>query len=134
MRVINLHVYDAILGYDWLKPRSPMDCHWANKTIAFEENGTKIKIQGILTQKDMGVQEMSAEQIVKWAKGNDIWAYAVVQEVNPEDKLPVPQPITNLLKEFKDVFSTPHKLPPPRAYDHAISLLPNSIPVNSKPY
>jgi hypothetical protein len=27
MRVIDLNVYDAILGYDWLKPRSPRKCH-----------------------------------------------------------------------------------------------------------
>jgi hypothetical protein len=38
------------------------------------------------------------------------------------------------LQEFKDVFVTNNKLPPHRSYDHAIPLLPNSAPVNSKPY
>jgi hypothetical protein len=42
--------------------------------------------------------------------------------------------VTKLLHEFKDVFSQPKTLPPTRANDHVVPLLPNSIPVNSKPY
>jgi len=32
------------------------------------------------------------------------------------------------------VFQPPTHLPPSRIYDHTIPLLPNSVPVNSKPY
>jgi hypothetical protein len=35
MRVLDIGVYDAILGYDWLKSHSPMICHWKLKTIEF---------------------------------------------------------------------------------------------------
>jgi hypothetical protein len=42
--------------------------------------------------------------------------------------------ISELLHTFKDVFNDPQTLPPARAYDHAIPLLPNAIPVNSRPY
>lgn len=57
------------------------------------------------------------------------------------DKFPLPatqssQPyaISRLLQSYPDVFSDPKQLPPPRSYDHAIPLVPGSIPVNSKPY
>ena len=35
---------------------------------------------------------------------------------------------------YKDIFTDPQCLPPRRAYDHAISLLPGSTPINAKPY
>jgi hypothetical protein len=38
------------------------------------------------------------------------------------------------LSEIQDLFSVPSTLPPHRTYDHAISLLPGAIPVNTKPY
>jgi hypothetical protein len=40
--VLEFNTFDAILGYDWLKPHSPMTCHWANKTIEFEDVGRKV--------------------------------------------------------------------------------------------
>jgi hypothetical protein len=35
MRVLDIDVYDAILGFDWLKSYSPMQCDWENKTLSF---------------------------------------------------------------------------------------------------
>jgi hypothetical protein len=37
MPVLDLRAYDVILGYDWLKPQSPMTCHWDNHTVEFSE-------------------------------------------------------------------------------------------------
>jgi hypothetical protein len=50
MKVLDVGPYDAILGYDWLKPRSPMLCHWENKTLSFEEKGKQIFLQGVLAR------------------------------------------------------------------------------------
>jgi hypothetical protein len=46
----------------------------------------------------------------------------------------VQREVQQLLQEFQDVFEQPTKLPPERFYDHHIPLLPNSAPVNSRPY
>lgn len=43
MIVLDMHPYDAILGFDWLKAHNPMDCDWKNKTIHFPEKGKMIK-------------------------------------------------------------------------------------------
>jgi hypothetical protein len=47
MHVLEMGAYDAILGYDWLKEHSPMNCHWANHNMEFLEKGKTIKLQGI---------------------------------------------------------------------------------------
>lgn len=39
-----------------------------------------------------------------------------------------------LLAQYRDVFTDPKVLPPSRIHDHTIPLLPDAIPVNSKPY
>ena len=39
-----------------------------------------------------------------------------------------------MLDQYQDVFHKPNQLPPKRIYDHHIPLLPNAIPVNSRPY
>lgn len=78
MGVIDLNVYDAILGYDWLQPRSPMNYHWQDKIIEFKEKGELIKLQGVQTPPTLAVQEMSAQQLIKWSQGKEIWACALV--------------------------------------------------------
>jgi hypothetical protein len=45
----------------------------------------------------------------------------------------LPACIQQLLQQYSPVFQDPKCLPPCRAYDLAISLLPNAISVNSRP-
>lgn len=42
--------------------------------------------------------------------------------------------LCHLLAKFGDIFATPSTPPPPRSFDHRISLLPNTPPVNVKSY
>jgi hypothetical protein len=35
MVVMDMHPYDAILGFDWLQAHSPMQCDWEHKTLEF---------------------------------------------------------------------------------------------------
>jgi hypothetical protein len=93
-----------------------MKCHWAEHTMEFIDKGITV-----------------ADSFVKWPKGNDIWALAIVNFIDTATQSTFPE-IQALLKEFADVFAKPKKLPPNRDYDHAITLVPNSIPINSRPY
>ncbi|WVZ93179.1 hypothetical protein U9M48_039181 [Paspalum notatum var. saurae] len=133
MRVLPLGTYDAILGYDWLASHSPMDCDWQNHTLTFSHNNTRVTLKGV-PPADLQLSEITAEQLVKWSKGNDIWAYALVHSVATESDSSSSAEISELLQEFSDVFTSPTTLPPHRSYDHTISLLPGSAPVNSRPY
>ncbi|WVZ51461.1 hypothetical protein U9M48_002607 [Paspalum notatum var. saurae] len=133
MRVLPLGSYDAILGYDWLAAHSPMNCDWNNRTMTFMHHNDSVTLEGVPPPK-MQLSTMHVEQLVKWSKGIDIWAYALVQTEAPSDNSPAPEVISTLLDEFSDVFATPTTLPPHRVHDHTIPLLPGAVPVNSKPY
>jgi hypothetical protein len=46
MRVLDIGVYDSILGFDWLRAHSPMNYDWDKKTIEFYHKGHWIQLQG----------------------------------------------------------------------------------------
>lgn len=47
MKVLDLDVYDVILGYDWLKANSPMQCNWDHRTLEFHLGDRPVKLQGV---------------------------------------------------------------------------------------
>ena len=133
MQVLEFGAYDAILGYDWLKRNSPMTCNWADHSVEFCHQGHMIKLQGVPAQ-PLSLSAVSADSVVKWHKGNDVWALAALQcGDSPPSSSPPPE-LTSFLSEFADVFQKPTTLPPHRTYDHFIPLFPDAIPVNSRPY
>jgi len=72
--------------------------------------------------------------LFKWWKGNDVWAMVMlVPEVQPIHS-DVCHQVEQLLDRYQEIFQDPKKLPPERAYDHTIPLLPMAIPVNARPY
>jgi hypothetical protein len=80
-------------------------------------------------------------QFIKLSKGNDIWAlvavtYAVIDEGKQSQYLEngIPHSIQKVIHEFAELFDAPDSLPPSKAFNHAISLYPESIPVNCRPY
>lgn len=127
MQVLDLGAYDAILGYDWLRAHSPMICHWEDHSVQFQKKGKTITLQGIQPS------PLLADNLLKLHKGNDVWALAMINFVEPVSSV-VSSEVETLLQEFEDVFSKPSALPPQRIYDHTIPLLPDTVPVNSKPY
>jgi hypothetical protein len=81
------------------------------------------------------------EQVLKWAKGNDLWDVVMIEPSNMSTSLlddclltGIPDQIKQLIHEYGHIFQEPTALPPSRLYDHSITLLPNSAPVNSRPY
>lgn len=79
MRVLDLSAYDAILGYDWLKTHSPMQCYWDKQIVEFSEQGKLIRLQGV---QNVGpkVQEVYAKKVVDLYNGNDIWALVLMTQ------------------------------------------------------
>jgi hypothetical protein len=78
---------------------------------------------------------------LKLHKGNDVWALVVLSHVT-ESKAMHEQYMENgihlavqeVTRDFTDLFQAPSELPPQRSFDHAIPLLPNTIPINCRPY
>nr|AAM51834.1 Putative plant disease resistance polyprotein [Oryza sativa Japonica Group]ABF94062.1 retrotransposon protein, putative, unclassified [Oryza sativa Japonica Group] len=135
MRVVTLGGHDAILGMDWLEQWGEMSCHWANKTLKFQYQGSWISLQGV---QDAAVpSEIAAvtlPQLLKWHKGCEIWAAALLEHSQDDVQHVIPSSVQQLLTDFDDVFHDPKCLPPHRVFDHAISLVPDATPVNYRPY
>lgn len=140
-KVIPMAAYDLILGMDWLEQFSPMNCDWLEKWIEFDYKDSRIKLQGILPSDSTEVKEISGEQLAKLSQGNDLWAAVLLIPDRDNTTMQeyymlqgIPQEIQDVLSDFGDLFQKPTELPPSRVYDHSISLLPNTVPVNCRPY
>jgi hypothetical protein len=75
--------------------------------------------------------------VSKWHRGNEIWAVAMLQIISNQEKVEtklIPPDIQQILDKFERVFKTPDSLPPSREYDHTITLLTGTTPVNLRPY
>jgi hypothetical protein len=96
MVVLDMHPYDAILGFDWLQDHSPMQCDWQKKTLIFFEMGKAITIQG-LQEPPLQLHSMSATKVYNSDKGNDVWAYALLDYIPAPISTAVPQQPTNPL-------------------------------------
>lgn len=78
---------------------------------------------------------------MKWHKGNDIWAAAILAPVADNCSMQeqyllngIPMQVQQVIHDFDQLFQAPTSLPPQRSFDHAISLLPGTIPINCRPY
>jgi hypothetical protein len=62
-----------------------------------------------------------------------IAAVDIVEGAEPE-QLPLPIELQSLLEDYADLFLAPTTLPPSRACDHEILLMPGAAPVFVRPY
>lgn len=89
---------------------------------------------------DTGSQQCSAItslQLCSLQRQGSLSEIVQLYTVSDEDEAnytPTPNCIQQVLDEFKDVFGEPTELPPRRACDHRIPLMPGAQPVNMRPY
>ena len=115
LRVLPLSCYDGILGMDWLAKHSPMTVDWEQRWMSFPLHGQSVTIQGAAPiEFPYTIIELS-----------------VVTDENAPTLIPE---IQELIEEYKDVFAVPVGLPPERACDHAIPLIPGARPFSHRPY
>jgi hypothetical protein len=100
-----------------------------------------VTLQGILPTETSVLSEISEEQVIKLAKGNDVCALVVVVATNNDASAQekylirgIPKEVQEVIHDNYDLFVVPTSLPPNRVFDHDISLYPESLPVNCKPY
>jgi hypothetical protein len=130
-----------VLGMDWLEQHSPMQYDWVNKSLSFLYKGQQITLQGIKQQPIQQLSEIYEERLLKWHKGNYVWAMVVLSAVTESEAFQeqymingISSAVQEAILEFDTLFQTPTELPPSRAFDHPISLLPDTVPNNCRPY
>jgi hypothetical protein len=103
--VIQLGGFDIVLGCEWLRTLGPILWDLNVLSMAFWRHDHRVQWFGVNARPSPGLSALATDAL-----------------------------LSLLLEEFQDLFSTPLGLPPPRAFDHRIHLLPGSLPVAVRPY
>jgi hypothetical protein len=129
---------DVVLGVPWLRSIGPVLMDYTSLSLSYNHNNKRITLSGNLPTKP---NPISAHQLKRCVQTNAATELFHIQALPPHQHLDPPSPIShpnpqinNLLFRFPHLFQEPKQLPPPRSSDHHITLLPNSAPVNVRPY
>ena len=126
---------DVVLGVQWLKSLGPVLTDYATLTMKFIYNDKLIELKG---DRDANIDQISPSQLRRLMNTGNTSTYFHIQL---DSHHPKPLPLTHsipaiqtLLTKYSSLFQPLTNLPPSRATDHSINLLPNSTPVNIRPY
>lgn len=122
---------DLVLGAQWLDTLGLIGWHFLEKIMIFLVNGHWHILKG-LTNHSSPTDPNTLLALFSPDHSSPI-SHLLSTPTSPiiEPLLP---PIHHLLTKYQDLFTTPTELPPSRPIDHRITLLPNSSPVNVRPY
>jgi hypothetical protein len=129
-KLLQLGMFDAILGQDWLYKHSPMYIDWPTKRLEISDNRRPVYLQGVGAT-EVICQHISVQQLSGLHQQGDIEQILVAKAVtNAEDTdLTVPAEVQSILDQYSDVFVEPAVLPPRHACDHQIQLIEGAQPV-----
>lgn len=148
-RVLELRCYDMILGEDWLEAVSPVWVDYTTKAMRIIVNGKRISLQGI---KDIATafQQIGAKKLVDLIQHGGVMCCLQMTTNTSDSRLPddcqsvmsiqsqkltePPEAVQQLLCQYDKLFNMPDSLPPSRADDHKIRLIPEAQPVRIRPY
>ncbi|XP_039811591.1 uncharacterized protein LOC120674480 [Panicum virgatum] len=120
LKVLPLTAYDIIICMDWLEAFSPMTVHWQQKWMQISYEGQSVLLQGELP--------VQLDNLL-------IQVCVLTDSVVQQSELSLlPLDIRLLVDQFGELFEEPSELPPSRACDHDIPLIPGARPVNIRPY
>jgi hypothetical protein len=114
-------------------------------SMQFHHQGNLITLHGSINSLPTPA---TFHQLQRMIQTNAVATYHSVTMLSPEqhtnlhDSLHPDNPLlkdlhpdlTQILQHYAQIFSIPNELPPNRNHDHHIHLLPNSTPINLKPY
>ncbi|KAJ4789708.1 polyprotein [Rhynchospora pubera] len=136
MRVLDVKGYDLILGLDWLRDMGPMVVDWSKGCLAFKKDNKDIKLQVCEEVAEVRMCQGYVDIEQERKKGHEVILAHLFHVDSLEDKArhEVSPEIGQVLVQYRDVFEEPNELPPHRKVDHQIPLLPNTNPINQRPY
>lgn len=134
-RSISLPSHDVILGYDWFTAVSPVAFDIPNQLFSFTVKGQQTVTTAMFTNAE-SLKEVKAEKMDKLLdKGVEVFLVQINNiMMNAPEGCKTPPQVQKLLLEYADLFEEPKSLPPHRALDHTIPLLPGATPPQVRPY
>nr|GEV59462.1 hypothetical protein [Tanacetum cinerariifolium] len=127
---------DVILGLSWLSSLGTITPDFDIPQISFMVNGKPCVLRG--EPLSAPINPSSLNSLIK--KNSVASLHTMIYHHQPlTAATPTPTQhqnphIQSILSKHQNLFETPHGLPPARSYDHYIPLLPDTKPINIKPY
>ena len=134
---VDLHVLplcgaDIVLGVQWLKSLGPVLTDYNDLTMKFLHQGQLIELKGTT---DMHLLAVSPPQLRHMLQTQSVSEFFHIRVCPPTSPSPTTHPeILSILDQFGPLFQPPTTLPPSRSTNHSSHFLPNSPPVNTRPY
>jgi hypothetical protein len=136
-RIHELRGSDAILGVNWFKLHNPVTFDFIERTLTIGHEGqTYTFTDHLVPRNNLVISAMECSKLIEeQASGYILYSIDDVRTTlsDLETSIP-PEEFQEILQVFADVFAEPEGLPPHRATDHSIPLLPGSKPPNIRPY
>ena len=131
---------DVVLGIQWLQTLGKVTHDYAHQTMEFTLVNTTYVLKG---DESLRLKNISLHHMHALLETNDMYGvyelYTIAKDAEEAHTSAVvtdstPPEIEQLLERFGPLFQVPTTLPPHRIIDHRIHLLPNTKPVNVRPY
>ncbi|XP_061351088.1 uncharacterized protein LOC133296155 [Gastrolobium bilobum] len=132
---------DIVLGVQWLSTLGPILTDYSQLLMTFDHQGNNIQLQGHRPDNPILISSAKLNKLMV----TDAYTSCLMCFNRPHSAPPnTPQThdtephhivdIQKLLSTYNDVFTIPNTLPPHRPYNHHINLLPNTKPIQVRPY
>ncbi|KAL4326420.1 hypothetical protein GQ457_11G000050 [Hibiscus cannabinus] len=131
-RVLHMGGSDMVLGVDWMRRYSPIFMDFNAMTLSFNKDGQEVLLHG--GKRNVDLKFISWEELQKLSARDSELMGELYLLTGIETEVIVHPDLHILLEKYKSIFVEPQGLPPIRNHDHAITLKPNSQPVNLRPY
>ncbi|XP_058784315.1 uncharacterized protein LOC131659094 [Vicia villosa] len=135
---------DVVLGMAWLRTLGPLQADFSIPSISFTHHENNITLKGDPTAHPSHTTFHQLKQLIHT---NSVASYHLMIFQNHDtpntfsqpDPMLTPSPnlnpeIQSLLTKYQSIFQPHEGLPPTRPHDHHIPLIPNTTPINVKPY
>jgi hypothetical protein len=112
---------------------------WKGKVMKLNSSGKEVILTGIKDNiaqcpvvSDKGFRGLLKKNVIShWVEVHQEDQMSFMVSGGDDDTTPIL--VKELLGEFKELFAEPQSLPPRRAIDHQIPLIPGAQPVNVRP-
>ena len=127
---------DAVLEIEWLRQFGPITTDYTSFSMNFTYIGRPIELYADISNGPQSISAPQVKRVIQTGSASALFHLSIIPtQPDPQHLLPHMIPaIEALLTQFQQLFQTPSSLPPPRQIVHHINLLPNTAPINVRPY
>ena len=123
---------DVVLGVQWIQSLGTIAFNFQELLMKFSLEGKEVELRGITGKPRKIISANGMTKLLKKEQQGVIPQLCSLEV--PTSKSFISLDLQKVLDNHSKVFETPKGLPPIRDHDHAIHLIPRSVPPSIRPY